>query len=231
MKKSVVMLAVLAFTNSVFAAEIPLQPPLLDKVVFQLSARQWVSTETALLNVNINITLNNANLVQARAEIMDKLNKIGKGEWHLTQFDRSQDSSGLEKLYVQAESRVNQGSLTDIYQNAKAVSKPGASYEIAGIEFKPSLEEKQQAKAQLREKLYQQANAELTRLNKVYVGQNYTLYRLNFEEDYVEPQPKALRAQEMNTMAMSVPAPPLSVSSEINMNVQVELAANRSQGN
>ena len=88
-------------------------------MLFQVSSKQWVTTQTAILNVNINVTLNNADLVKARADIMDSLNKIAKGDWHLIEFDRSQDSSGLEKLYVQAQARVDQASLTDIYQNAK----------------------------------------------------------------------------------------------------------------
>ncbi len=130
-----------------------------------------VSTQTALVTVNINATLSNSDLVKARADIMDKLAKISAGDWHLTQFDRSQDSSGLEKLYVQAQARVAQANLTTNYQNAKSVSKPGASYEIGTIEFKPSLDEVQQVRAQLRERIYQQARDELARLNKVYTGQ------------------------------------------------------------
>ena len=78
----------------------------MDKVLFQISARQWVSTQSALLTVNINATLNNADLVKARADIMNNLNTIATGEWQLTQFDRSQDSSGLEKLYVAAQARI-----------------------------------------------------------------------------------------------------------------------------
>lgn len=152
----------------------------LDKIFFQVSAKKWVTTQTALLNVSINATLSNADLVKARADIMDSLNKIAKGEWHLVQFDRSQDSSGLEKLYVQAQARVDQSALTNIYQNAKSVSKPGAKYEISGVEFKPSLEETQVVRAKIREQLYQQVNDEIDRMNKAYPKQNYSVSNLVF---------------------------------------------------
>lgn len=50
-------------------ADVILPQMVLDKVVFQISAKQWVNTKTALLNVNINVTLNNADLVKARSDL------------------------------------------------------------------------------------------------------------------------------------------------------------------
>ncbi|WED42000.1 hypothetical protein [Legionella cardiaca] len=206
---------------------------LLDKVIFQISAKKWVATQTALLTVNINATLTNADLVKARADIMSMLAKIAAGEWHLTQFDRSQDNSGLEKLYVAAQARVPQASLTNIYQNAKDVSKPGATYTINGVEFKPSLEEIQQIKLQLRQQLYQQVNDEIARLNKIYTGQNYSLNTLIFNEgDAVPIQPQLYRAKStmmVNAEVAASPAPALTVSNELTMTAMVELASNREE--
>ena len=205
----------------------------LDTVVFQLSAKQWVSTQTALLNVSIHATLSNADLVKARADIMDKLAKIAAGDWHLTQFDRSQDSSGLQTLYVQAQARVPQNKLTSVYQTAKAVSKPGSSYDIAEIAFKPSLEEVQQVRAQLRERLYQQARDELSRLNKVYSGQNYSVNTLNFFEEG-ESVPVSQKMATVNAVVMSAasaPAPNLTVSNELVMTATVQAASNRTTRN
>jgi len=227
MKKIAGTVAVLAF-NVGYAADIPPEV-LLDKVAFQVSAKQWVTTKTALLSVNINATLSDADLVKARADIMNSLNTIAKGEWHLIQFDRSQDSSGLEKLFVLAQARIDQASLTEIYQKAKSVSKPGATYEIGTVEFKPSLAEMQGVQTQLREQLYQLANAELARINKVYTGQNYSLNNLVFADGDIAQQPKVYQAREMmNTMAMPAAAPPaLMVSNEVTMTAIVEAASNR----
>lgn len=207
----------------------------LDKVIFQVSAKESVTTQTALLSVTVNATLNNADLVKARADIMSNLGKIAKGDWQLTQFDRSQDNSGLEKLYVAAQARVPQASLTDIYQQAKTVSKPGATYEISAVEFKPSLTEFQQVRSDLREKLYQQVNNELGRLNKVYGNQTYSVNRIIFfEGDMPIPMNQTYKSREMNTMVMAAaaaPAPALTVSNELIMNAFVELASNRQEGN
>ncbi|KTD30973.1 hypothetical protein Lmor_3080 [Legionella moravica] len=232
MKQAAGILALLAFTPIALAGD-DVPELVLDKVLFQISAKQWVTTQTALLNVNINVTLSSADLVKARADIMDSLNKIAKGDWHLVEFDRSQDSSGLEKLFVQAQARVDQSALTDIYHNAKSVSMPGAKYEISGVEFKPSLEETQAVRAKVREKLYQQVNEEIARMNKAYPTQNYSLSNLVFlEGDNIPPQPRAYQAKEMNAVVMAAAAPaPLTVSNELVLTAYVEAASNRKQGN
>lgn len=209
----------------------PPQPQLvLDKIDFQLSAKQWVTTQTALLGVNINVTLSNADLVKARADIMVRLNNIAKGDWHLLEFDRSQDSSGLEKLFVQAQARVDQEVLTDIYKNAKTVSLPGAQYEIASVDFKPSFDETQAVLTKIRERLYQQVNDELARINKAYPTQNYSVTNIVFVDGSTPPQPRPYQAKEMNTMmAAAVPAsaPALTVSNELILTAIVEVASNR----
>lgn len=233
MKKLAGMLLIL-LTDLSYAV-IPQPSMALDKVMFQISAKQWVNTKTALLTVNINATLTNTDLVTARAELMTKLAKIANGEWHLTQFDRSQDNSGLEKLYVAAQTRVPQANLTNIYKSAKEVSKPGATYEIGSLDFKPSLEEIQQIKVQLRERLYEQVKTEVDQLNKVYSEQHYSLNRLFFlEGDVAIPQqPRVYQAKEANTMLMASAVAPaaLTVSNELIMNAIVELASNRQEGN
>jgi hypothetical protein len=236
--KQVAGILVLMAVNSLTVAGDIVPPPLvLDKVLFQISAKQWVTTQKAMLNVNINVTLNNADLVKARAEIMNSLNKIAKGEWHLVEFDRSQDSSGLEKLYVMAQVRIDQTALTDIYQNVKSVSLPGAKYEVSSVEFKPGLEEIQAVRAKIREQLYQQVNEEISRMNKVYPTQSYSVNNLVFIEGDAPPvQPRAYRTKEMNTMVMAAAAPSsLTVSNELVLTAMVEAASNRrrltSQGN
>jgi hypothetical protein len=228
------VLALMIATPFAFAGDI-LPPPapqlVLDKIDFQISAKQWVTTQSALLGVNINVTLSNADLVTARTDIMDRLNKVAKGDWHLVEFDRSQDSSGLEKIYVQAQARVDQEALTDIYKNAKSVSLPGAKYEISSVDFKPSFDETQTVMSQIRQRLYQQVNDELARINKAYPAQNYSVSNLVFMDGNNPPvQQRNYQAKEMNTVALAaVPSPALTVSNELILTAVVEVAANRKQ--
>ena len=229
--KHVTAAMVLLAISPISFADVEVPKIVLDKIVFQMAAKQWVTTQTALLSVNINATLNNADLVKARAEIMNNLVKISKGEWHLTEFNRSQDSSGLEKLYVRAQARVDQSALTNIYQNAKSVSSPGAKYEVGTVEFKPSLEEMQLVKEQVRSQLYQKVQNEIDRINKIYPGQNYSVSNLVFLEGANVFSNKQYQAKEMTTMAMATAPAALEVSNELILSAFVEVASNRKQGN
>lgn len=237
MKKNnwLIFLLSLLLQTSLFAESCPLSPCLtLDKVQFQVASKLWVNTQLPLLSVNVNMTLSNTDLVQARADIMARLNQIAKGEWHITQFDRSQDSSGLEKLYVEAEARVTQASLNDIYKNAKTVSKPGTVFSISSVEFKPNLQEVQTAKSQLRERLYQMVSEELTRLNKVYASQNYTVANIYFfdgEAPSSMPSPMqgygTMNKVRLAASAVPAPAPELNISNILTMSAIVEAASTR----
>ncbi len=228
MKKVAGLLALMALSSVAFADDV--KPKMvLDKVIFQVSEKQWVSTHTALLSVSINMNLKSPDLVKARNEIMESLNKIAKGDWHLLEFDRSQDSSGLEKLFVQAQARVDQSTLTAIYENATSVSAPGAKYDVNGIEFKPSLEEVQVARSKVREQLYQKVNDEIARMNKVYPNQSYSVSQLVFVEAEAVPLQKMqmYEAKDVNAMTMAASPAPLAVSNEIVLTAVVQAASNR----
>lgn len=221
------LLGAFLLSTTVFAApQLPPSEQRLDTIAFQLTAKKWVTTNTALLTVKMNATLNNADLVKTRADMMTRLGKIATGDWHVTRFDRSQDSSGLEKLAVDAQVRVPQANLTTVYDSAKAVSKPGATYEIASIDFTPGLEEIQAAKGALRKDLYQSVLKEVQLINQVYTKQQFTLNNLIFFDGNQPPQPRmAQSAGMMNTMVMQ--APSVSVSNELMMTAVVQVAANR----
>ncbi len=207
--------------------------PVLDEVFLSFSAKQWVKTETARLEIVANATLNDTDMVKTRSQIMTQLQAIAKGQWHITQFDRSQDSSGLEKLMVRAEARIQQKELNQIYQRAKSVSKPGLTYRIDQINFEPSLEDIEKGKILLREKLYQQITAEIGQLNNQYPKQKYSLNRLIFTDPgQRQPVPMMNRSAEKSMVltAMSK-APSMDVSNQLTMEAMVVLASHRAISN
>jgi hypothetical protein len=202
-------------------------PLTLDKVIFQLSAKRWVSTQTALLSVAVNATLSSTDLVKARADMMTKLVKIVSGDWHITQFERYQDSSGLEKLDVLAQVRVNQSALNRVYDTVKLVSKAGETYTVSAIDFKPGLEEIQTTKLALRQQLNKQIQQELAELNHIYSEQHFTLNKLEYLDES-SPSPLRNKAMMMTVGAKGLaPEAPISVSNELFMTAVVEAASVR----
>lgn len=229
------------FTSAIFSSSIALLipfyavsacPPInqsVGTIRYHVSAEQWVTTNSANVMVSINATLDKQGLEKARQQILLNLQQIAKGEWHITRFDRSQDSSGLERLSVDAEARLPQTALSDLRDTAKKVSKPGATYTISQIDFTPSLAEVEQTREKLRNQLYDQAKGELARVNGVYPEQHFKLRSLNFVPSYL-PTTEYAKSTRLQAMAMAEPAaapalPEIQVSNKINMAVLAEFAA------
>jgi hypothetical protein len=220
------LIGIVILSSSAFAEPAPfVAPHVLNNIQFQLSARDWVTTDSALLKIHISATLTNTDIVKAHQHILEQLNKIAKGDWQIVQFNRGQDNSGLEKLEVDAQIRVAQNILSNVYQQMKAVSHPGENYSVSIIEFKPSFEEMQQAKNHLREKLYQQVVQELESINKLYPSQQYSVQHLEFIED---PQLMMPKAQVENMVLSSMPnQAPMKTNNELYLTVMVDVASNR----
>jgi hypothetical protein len=100
---------------------------------------------------------------------------------------------------------------------------------VSSIDFKPSFEEIQAVLGQIRQKLYQQVNEELARINKTYPGQNYSISNLVFSQNMNSEQPRALQMKTMMAGEAMTPAPVLSLSNELILTVEVEVASNRKQ--
>jgi hypothetical protein len=188
---------IVSTTTPLAFADCNSQPPL-NEVTFRLSAEEWVQTTSAKLMVEIHATLDKKTLAQMRQQIMVNLNKIAQGNWHITNFERSQDNSGLEKLYVVAEARVNESALTNVNTEAEKLSEPGVKYKIQNIDFTPSMADMEKAKMDLRKTIYHDAQAEITTLNSVYPAQKYVLHGIQFGE-YVTAN--GMRAMPMVMMA------------------------------
>lgn len=223
----------LTFCQSLLADALPGSPLVLDKVSFSLSAKQWVETKRAKVVINVNALMTAKDLSTARTKIMEQLQSIATGDWRLTRFQRSQDNSGLEKLYVLAEARVDSRELSLVNQNAKKQSSPGISYKVSNIVFSPSFVEQEQAKEALRKKLYVKIQDELTLLNASFKGQHYTVNQIVFttgnQQLPVQAAQKYSRNSSVMMLAETSGSSDFSVSNELRMNALVSLAATRSE--
>lgn len=225
----------LTISTSVFAQtsstsqDIPVFPPqpVINQINLQLSTEQWVTTQNADVIVGVDATLNQSQLAQAHADILQKLNKLAStAEWHITQFDREQDKSGLEQLTVTAQARLPESALADIRDQAKAITIPGETFTVESIAFNPSTAELEAVRAQMRNDIYKKVQDELTQINKMYTDQKYSVHEIDFTEQSVQPQPM-IRMAMMAGNAEAAPAaapPPLTVANKLILTADVTLA-------
>ena len=201
----------------------------LDRVIFLVSAEKWAETSTANVVVEAHLSLNKEDLSEARRKILTHLNAIAKGAWQITQFTRAQESSGLETLYVVAETRVPEASLTEIHAKASKLSTPGATYKIRTIAFEPTHEELDRTEALVRLQIYQKIQSELKALNQLYLDQKYSVYKIRFLN---APLLKSLpyRTEEAAPLMMGgVASMGVKLGNLVQLQAEVVLAATRKE--
>lgn len=205
------------FLGTAVADILPTSP--LNVITMQLSAEQWVSTQTAKVTVTIDASLDKNRLATIHQDILKNLNKISnKAPWQITAFNRTPAQSGLENLQAIAQIRLPEVELANLREQAKAVSKPGENYSITNIEFTPSLADMELARAMLRAHIYTQAKAELVEINKIFPNSNFYLHNINFQTQLM-PSPIMMRAESTG----------LSVSNNLTLTALVSFAANTSK--
>jgi hypothetical protein len=197
---------------------------LLNKVILQLQAQQWVTTKSALVNVGISAAVSDQGVEKIQNNALLKLQQLApKGDWHILSFDRQQDKSGLESIQMTAQARLSQDELGGLRDKAKSISKPGETYTIDAVQFIPSDDEIRAANVTLRNNLYQQAKTEIDTLNTIYPEQKYYLHKIDFT--FTPPVMPMAQNMVYGAKIATARAVPLSVGNKAELQATVELAS------
>ena len=200
--------------------------PALSKIQLQLNAEQWVNTETAKVTVDVSAALEAAGLSGLQQKVLGDLNGIYATDWHITHFTQTQDATGLLRATLQIEARLPEAQLPELRDKVKAISKPGATFTIADIDYSPSFAELNTVKGLLRQQLYQQAQAELAVINKMYAPRQYTLYDLTmFMTPVVMMSPGANTMVMARMVTQTETSPSMEVSQRLDASATVTFAA------
>lgn len=220
----ILMVSALSGMMSVAWAQAPCAG-ILPQVTLQLTAEQWVTTQTAKVSVALDALLNKEQLASAQANFQAALKKIApEAVWHITEFTRSASKTNLEQLHAVAEARLTDSALAGLRDRAKAQNTEGQTYTVQDIVYTPTIDEISTTQAKLRAQIYQQAKAELDRLNAVYPKPGYSLYNINFTNVTIQPGPMAAKMEAMVTMAREVPSS-VSLSQQMTQDALVVFAA------
>lgn len=196
----------------------------LSQVTFQLSAEQWVTTQTAKVTIALDASLTKDQIAKAQTNIQQALKKIApQGNWYITVFSLSPTKANLEQLHAEAEARLPESAMQGLRDKTQKLSKEGQTYTVEDIAYTPSLAEISAAQAKLRTQIYQQAKDEMTRLNSVYPSAGYRLYSIQFTGVLTQPGPVMMA--KTNSMTVGRETPNLAVSQNLTVDATVVLAA------
>ncbi len=196
--------------------------PSLNRVHYVVQQEQWVISDTARVIVSVNANLTDAALDRFQDKMNQNLATLAKNvAWHVTQFNRSQDSSGLEQVSAQAEARIPNAALAGLRAKADKLSQPGTKYQIVDIQYGPSDEDIQKAKESLRQKIYVAIDDEIRRLNKLY-RQQFFVNNIDFNlTPIASPMPALMRVAAADNM----PSGNVPVNQKLVLQADVVLAA------
>jgi hypothetical protein len=227
----VLMCSIAVVTANAEVLPVPRAP--LNKITYTTLVEKWATTTTARVTINMDAALDKVGLANVNAHVLENLHKMaGDADWHVTQFNRSQDKSGLEMLHVEAEARLSQSTLAGLRDKAKGISKPGETYTIGDIDFTPALPEMEKTHADARAVVYEQVKQEIERLNKLYPEQHYFLHQLDFMG---QPVPVMAKVQMMETYGNAgnigaARAPNIPVNAKVTEIAQAIIASKVSKG-
>jgi hypothetical protein len=206
-------------------AQVP--PPVMDQVVLDLTAEDWVGTETARVTVSADAAASGADAGTQRSDLLTAINGLTPGtQWRIVSFDRSTDQAGLERWRALAEARLPETALGGLSDKARQASRPGLQLRIGSIEFAPTLTETEAVRARLRAEIYGKAASELDALERSFPGRKFRIGNIDFAEQ--PPMAYARKTREdMQPMAMAAPAQdgPVNVSEKLVVRARVVLSA------
>ena len=181
-----------------------------DRVMFDVSAEDWVTTKTAHVTAAVEAAVSGNTAGTMRTDMMKAVGDLAKSDWRLTSFTRNQDQTGLEHWSAIFETRMPESDLGPLNDDAKKLSKPGMQLSIIGIDFTPTLDEMETARNGLRTRIYKIANDQLTALNAALPGRNYRIALINFtgDTDAGTPLPQVYKGRVAGMAMMAVPAAP-----------------------
>ena len=201
----------------------------LNTIVYPLHVEQWATSQTAKVTIQFDGALTTKGSADIQSTIYQKLAQLSNsGKWYVTNVNQTKDSSDLQRITIQAEARLATSDLAGLQDKVKGLSKPGATFTVADIDFSPSMKDIQQVKTDLRSQMYQMAKEELIKFNQMYPDQKFVLHKI----EIVESMPPVMMGGGSNNMMLakmdgnSAPAPtPMMVNRKVQLDGRVEFAS------
>ncbi|MDE1901173.1 MAG: hypothetical protein KGI37_05960 [Alphaproteobacteria bacterium] len=205
-RRSLPLLAALLMLATPAAAQADgMCPPPDDTVSMTLNAEDWVTSKTAHVTLNVEAAVNAATAGAMRADMTNAVNTIAKGDWRLIGFSRSEDQTGMDRWSARFDARLPESALGNLSDAAKKASKAGMQITVGDIDFAPTLDETETARAALRAQLYKNVLDQLAALNAALPGRAYHIARIIFAGADA-PAPRMMRRPMMMAMAAVAPA-------------------------
>jgi hypothetical protein len=151
-----------------------------DEISLSLTSEEWVTTKTARVVIQVNAAVSSANAGSTRDAMLAAVKQLADGDWRITNFNRAASQNGLENWFAQFEARLPEKALGGLNEKALKLSKPGMQLTVGEVDFTPTLDENETARADLRKTLMAKISDELKSVNAAFPGRDFRVAGVSF---------------------------------------------------
>lgn len=178
-------------------------------VTVPIQIERWVEASAATVIVEASLTVDPAGLAKARAEVAAALRALVREEppervWRWTSATSTRESSGLARFTGRAEIRAAESAVGDVWERAKAASRPGFALRVLDLRWAPSLADRERERQHAREQAYRIARDEAARIHGAWGGA-WRVGRVTFEDERTRPPMEVLTHETARAEAHGSP--------------------------
>ena len=204
-----------------------------NEVTLPLTAHTWVKSQTAKVIVELNASIKDKQVLHLPNHLHKTLHKLADQQWHVTHCDKDSDKSGLNKIVIDAQTRLNNEAILKLKQQLKDVSEAGMTYHLKKVDYQPSFKQLQTNRASLRQSIYKQAQQEVDTLKSAYTKKNPHIQSINFMPGLMQkgnhPNPRQLNTVQMmgvNNQSQHTPSAAFPISQRLKQKAVVKIKLN-----
>lgn len=153
-----------------------------DTITFFLSADKLVVSDTIKVNIQVNALVPNDKGEEAiRTDIKSALAKfIPSADWSFNNLQRSSDTTGYERIWVQASARVSERENYKLHERAKQASVQGLSLDNIGVDTTVPVYKLEKAEQELRLEIIKKAMTETKEIGEL-TNRDYRVQAIEYQ--------------------------------------------------
>lgn len=224
MKKLNIILLTLSFIPAIsFAKDHDCSK--LDTLNYTITSEKTIKANDAAVIVELNATIVPDDLSKVQQQTKEALNKItNTKDWDTYSYTQNKTPNDLINVDILFKNRLTSDQINNLTTKLPSLSSNGKKYQISSIDYKPTLEQIENTKNDLRLEMLAEAKEQTKNLNQKF-DEKYTIHNITFSS-YQSKQ--IMRNDTVNLMgvarASNYSQQPMDVATEITLNADIKLA-------
>ena len=224
MRKIILSSVILGAVCVANAGTMPVVYPEYNTVSFTLDSHVTVKSDTALVNVEVNITTLSGNNTIVKKSALDELKKLSpKSDWKIVNYKQSESASGAINIKIDIQARLTQSKI-DALRKSFTNHSTNQKMDIKVLNYNPTEATVKASKKKLMIGMYQEIQQYVKDFN-TKTHSNYHIQHVSYNsniQSYNRPAPQIMMLAKVG--GANSTNNDVEVSKDINLSANVTLA-------